>query len=87
MINDAPRRRVRRNLQRTHLAPEIRFALARVAEESGYDTPSAAVREMVLLGLSYCDWSPQRMQAEYLRYAAQCAEKGIENVYAEDGVR
>lgn len=87
MINDARQPRRRKNLQRTHLGPEIRYALAQVAERLGCRTPSDAIRRMVLVGLARQGWSPQRMNAEYLAYAAECARVGKENEFAEDGVR
>jgi hypothetical protein len=87
VINDASRRRPRKNLQRTHLGPAIRYALAQVTEKLRCRTPSETIREMVLDGLRGQGWTEQRMNAEYLAYAAECARVGKENEYAEDGVR
>lgn len=73
----------RRNLSRclTYLKPGVRFALDKVGESEEDDTRAETIRELVLAALHDLGWTEQRIKAEYLRFAAECAEQGKDNPY------
>lgn len=73
----------RRNLSRclTYLKPEIRFVVDRVGEDEADDTRAETLRELVLAGLAELGYTEQRIKAEYLRFAADLAERGEDNPY------
>lgn len=73
----------RRNLSRclTYLKPELRFVIDKVGETEEDDTRAETIRELVLAALAEMGWTEQRIKAEYLRFALQCAERGEANPY------
>lgn len=73
----------RRNLSRclTYLKPDVRFALDKVGESENDDTRAETIRELVLAALNDLGWTEQRIKAEYLRFALNCAEREEDNPY------
>lgn len=73
----------RRNLSRclTYLKPELRFVIDKVGTDENDETRAMTIRELMLAGLEAMGYTEQRIKAEYLRFALQCAERGEDNPY------
>jgi hypothetical protein len=59
------------------LSPQVRYAVHR---EMG-SVNSTLLRDLVLEALEKRGWDAERMQREYVRYAARCATNGEKNLF------